>query len=139
MTSRPHEVFVDTGAWIALASVRDSFHQRAVLSWAHLEKAGTARATSVPVVMETFTFLERNTTRETALLWKQSIAEVSRLRVLDVSSRDLSLAWAWFERKDLHRLSAVDATSFVVMKREKIRTAFTYDHHFSSAGFRVLD
>ena len=35
-------------------------------------------------------------------------------------------------------LSAVDATSFVLMSHEKIRTAFTFDHHFATAGFHLI-
>jgi predicted nucleic acid-binding protein len=35
-------------------------------------------------------------------------------------------------------LSAVDATNFVLMEREGIRVAFAFDHHFASAGFRLV-
>jgi predicted nucleic acid-binding protein len=35
-------------------------------------------------------------------------------------------------------LSAVDAVSFVLMRRERIRTAFAFDHHFAAAGFRLV-
>lgn len=51
---------------------------------------------------------------------------------------DLEEAWPYFQRRDLHKLSAVDATSFVLMSHEKIRTAFTFDHHFATAGFRLV-
>jgi predicted nucleic acid-binding protein len=39
---------------------------------------------------------------------------------------------------DLHKLSAVDATSFAIMKRERIRLAYAFDHHFAAAGFRLV-
>jgi hypothetical protein len=29
-------------------------------------------------------------------------------------------------------------TSFAIMKRARMRVAFTFDHHFSALGFRVL-
>jgi predicted nucleic acid-binding protein len=32
----------------------------------------------------------------------------------------------------------VDATSFVIMKRTRIRTVFTFDRHFVVAGFRLI-
>jgi predicted nucleic acid-binding protein len=54
-----------------------------------------------------------------------------------VTPADLEEAWPFFQRRDLHKLSAVDATSFVLMAHEKIRTAFTFDHHFAVAGFRL--
>lgn len=131
-------VFIDTGAWIALALTRDPLHERAVQAWQGIQRSGTRLCTSVPVVLETFTFLERNTAREVALRWKDSLEELQRFRVLECSTRDVAQAWAYFKRKDLHKLSAVDATSFVLMKREKLREAFTFDHHFLLAGFRML-
>lgn len=130
-------VFVDTGAWIALALSRDPLHSRAREVWTSLEGAGARLLTSVPVILETFTFLDRNTQRDVALSWRDSLADVSGLRILTVTPADLEEAWPYFQRRDLHKLSAVDATSFVLMSHEKIRTAFTFDHHFAMAGFRL--
>ncbi len=131
-------VFVDTGAWIALAVTTDPMHRRAVETWDQLVRDGSRLTTSVPVVLETFTFLERNATREVALRWKDALPGVPFFRLLECSARDLTAAWSFFERRDLRKLSAVDATSFVVMKREKIRRAFTFDQHFATVGFRVV-
>ena len=36
------------------------------------------------------------------------------------------------------KVSAADATSFVLMTKAKIRTAFTFDYHFATAGFRIV-
>jgi predicted nucleic acid-binding protein len=36
------------------------------------------------------------------------------------------------------RQPAVDATSFAIMKRERIRLACTFDHHFAAVGFRLV-
>ena len=44
----------------------------------------------------------------------------------------------YFARRDLHKLSAVDATSFVLMTRNKIRRAFAFDHHFAKVGFQLV-
>jgi predicted nucleic acid-binding protein len=75
-------VFVDTGAWIALALTRDPLHARAAAAWPELLSAGAKLHTSVPVVIETFTFLDRNTTRQVALTWKESLSTVGKLRLL---------------------------------------------------------
>jgi len=42
------------------------------------------------------------------------------------------------KRPDLRKLSAVDATSFAIMKRAHMRLAFAFDHHFSVVGFRLV-
>jgi hypothetical protein len=73
----------------------------------------------VPVILETFTFLDRNTVRDVALAWRDSLSQVADLRILTVTPADLEEAWPYFQRRELHKLSAVDATSFVLMSHEK--------------------
>jgi predicted nucleic acid-binding protein len=130
-------VFVDSGAWIALAASRDPLHGRAREQWDQLRSAGAKLHTSVPVVIETFTFLDRNANRDVALAWKQSLDRLDSLKILACELRDLQQSWDYFKRSDLHKLSAVDATSFAIMKRSRIRFAFTFDHHFAVVGFRM--
>jgi predicted nucleic acid-binding protein len=130
--------FVDTGAWIALALMRDPLHAQAREQWEILRGAGARLHTSVPVVLETFTFLERNANRDVALTWKESIYKPGIVKLLPCEIRDLEQCWEYFRRNDLHKLSAVDATSFVIMRRARIRLAYTFDHHFAVVGFRLV-
>src|SRR5215204_4872238 len=96
-------VFVDTGAWIALALTRDPLHLRAVEAWELLHSTGAKLATSVPIILETFTFLDRNASRDVALSWKDGLAKVRRLRLIECTSRDLEASWDYFKRADLHK------------------------------------
>jgi len=130
--------FVDSGAWIALALSRDPLHGPAREHWEILQSAGAKLHTSIPVIIETFTFLERNANRDVALTWKSSIYRPGTVKILPCELRDLDQSWEYFRRKDLHMLSAVDATSFTIMKRARIRLAFAFDHHFAVAGFRLV-
>jgi len=120
-------VFVDSGAWIALALSRDPLHAQAREQWDLLRAAGARLHTSVPVIIETFTFLDRNANRDVALAWKDSVARPGTLNILPCDLRDLQRSWEYFRRSDLHKLSAVDATSFAIMKRARIRLAYTFD------------
>jgi predicted nucleic acid-binding protein len=131
-------VFVDSGAWIALALSRDPLHQQAREQWDRLQGAGAKLHTSVPIVLETFTFLDRNANRDVALTWKDSMYRARIVKILPCEPRDLEQSWEYFRRLDLHRLSAVDATSFAIMKRAGIRLAYTFDHHFAVIGYRVV-
>ena len=135
---RGEAVFVDSGAWIALALSRDPLHGRARDQWIQLQEAGAKLHTSVPVVIETFTFLDRNANRNVALAWKQEIYKADAVKILPCELRDLEQSWEYFRRSDLHKLSAVDATSFAIMKRARIRLACTFDHHFAVVGFRLV-
>jgi predicted nucleic acid-binding protein len=131
-------VFVDSGAWIALALSRDPLHRQAREQWDLLQGAAAKLYTSVPVIIETFTFLDRNANRDVALAWKDAIYKGGTVKILPCELRDLEQAWGYFRRHDLHKLSAVDATSFAIMKRAQIRLAYAFDHHFAVAGFRLV-
>ena len=131
-------VFCDSGAWIALALSRDPLHQAAVQQWELLQRSGAKLHTSIPLVIETFTFLDRNANRDVAMLWRESIYRPGMIKILPCELRDLEQSWEYFRRADLHKLSAVDATSFAIMKRTRIRWAYTFDHHFAAAGFKLV-
>jgi predicted nucleic acid-binding protein len=68
----------------------------------------------------------------------RSVRGLPHFRLCECGARDLSAAWRHFAQPGLHKLSAVDATNFVLMEREGIRVAFAFDHHFASAGFRLV-
>jgi len=104
----------------------------------HPQGRGAKLHTSLPVVIETFTFLDRNANRDVALLWKDSIYKAGTVKIVPCELRDLEQCWVYFRRRDLHKLSAVDATSFTIMKRAQIRIAYAFDHHFLTAGFRLV-
>ena len=131
-------VFVDSGAWIALALTRDPLHAQARELWEAVLGAGAKLHTSIPVVIETFTFLQRNANRDVALAWRDSVYKPGVVKILPCELRDLEQSWDYFRRATLHKLSAVDATSFTIMKRVRIRLAFTFDHHFAVAGFSLV-
>ena len=131
-------VFVDSGAWIALALSRDPLHEAAQEQWHLLHRTGARLHTSVPVVIETFTFLDRNANRDVALTWKEAVYKPGTVTIRPCELRDLEQSWEYFRRGDLHKLSAVDATSFAIMKRARIRLAYTFDHHFAVVGFRLV-
>ena len=138
MIRQGEPVFVDSGAWIALALSRDPLHAQAREQWDLLRAAGARLHTSVPVIIETFTFLDRNANRDVALAWKDSVARPGHFQHPSCDLRDLQRSWEYFRRADLHKLSAVDATSFAIMKRARIRLAYTFDHHFAVVGFRMV-
>jgi len=131
-------VFVDSGAWIALALSRDPLHVQAREQWDLLHGAGAKLYTSLPVVIETFTFLDRNANRDVALTWKEAVYQPGTVTMLPCELRDLEQSWEYFRRADLHKLSAVDATSFAIMKRQRIRLAYAFDHHFAVVGFGLV-
>jgi predicted nucleic acid-binding protein len=47
-------------------------------------------------------------------------------------------AWRWLRRHDEREYSFVDASSFAIMRRLRIRDALAFDGDFSAAGFREV-
>jgi predicted nucleic acid-binding protein len=92
---------------------------------------------SVPVILETFTYLQRKVSHDLAERWWVSLDEVQFLERVDCTVAELKAAMKYFGKKDLHKLSLVDATSFVLMRKHKLRVAFSFDTHFAAAGFRL--
>src|SRR5260370_38589698 len=99
-------VFVDSGAWIALALSRDPLHARAREQWDLLYGSGAKLHISVPVIIETFTFtsLDRNANRDVALTWKESICMPGTVKILPRELHDLEQSWEYFRRADLYKL-----------------------------------
>ena len=103
--------------------------------WDILLVAGAKRCASIPVVIETFTFLERNAHRDVALAGKETVYKPGTAKILPGELSELEKSWKYFSRVDLHKLSAVDATSFAIMTLSRIRVAVTFDHYFSAVAF----
>jgi len=131
------KVFVDTGGLLALALVHDPYHGRASEGWTALQRGGARACTSVPVIIETFTYLQRKIDRRVAESWSEGLAR-TRLEVLACEAVDLANAWQWLRRREMHKLSIVDATSFEILRKNKIRQVLGFDTHFAQAGFRLI-
>ena len=58
-----------------------------------------------------------------------------RVSVVLVDSAIDERAWDWLARHDERSYSYVDATSFEIMRRERIAEALAFDGDFSAAGF----
>lgn len=138
MIRAAERVFIDTGAFVALAERRDPEHERARAAWELLTRSRARLCTSVLVVAETFTFIDRRGSREAALRWRDSLRAGPNIDILDCRASHVERAWAWLHRKELHKLGMVDACSFVLMQEGKIGTAFAFDSHFAVAGFRYV-
>jgi predicted nucleic acid-binding protein len=69
---------------------------------------------------------------------EEAIYKPRAVKILPCELRDLQQSWEYFRRRDLHKLSAVDASSFATMRRTWIAPAYTFDHHFAVVGFRLV-
>jgi predicted nucleic acid-binding protein len=123
--------FVDTSYWVALRLRRDANHPDAVRLWS----PGQALLTTNHVVGETWTFLRRRDGHSSAVAFLDAVESADWLTVVQVDEGMEREARAWLRRHDERVYSFVEATSFVIMRRERLGEALAFDDAFNAAGF----
>jgi len=123
--------FVDISYWVAPRFRRDANHVVAVSLWA----PGQPILTTNQVVGETWTFLRRRDGHRSAVAFLDAVESADWLTVVHVEEATEREARAWLRRHDERVYSFVDATSFAIMRRERLREALAFDGDFSAAGF----
>ena len=96
--------------------------------------AGRLRTSNL-VLGETWTWLRRRVGHTAALSFVELANESPRLSIAMVDAAIDARAWEWLHRHDERAYSYVDATSFEIMRRERITEALAFDGGFSAAGF----
>ena len=87
------------------------------------------------VLGETWTLLRNRFGHTVALQFLATIERSSRVSVATVDAAIDEQAWEWLRRRDERAYSYVDATSFEIMRRERITEALAFDQDFTAAGF----
>ena len=129
--------FVDTSAFAALYHRTDEHHEHAKLIWASLRQQEAVLYTSRDVISETVTLVRRRTGYRQAVTCGNDLWENPVLNLLRSDTRQDREAWELFQQHADKEFSFVDCLSFVLMKEERIRAAFTFDRHFVQAGFET--
>ena len=124
--------FVDTSFWVALLLRRDPHHESARELWR--ADAG-ALLCSNHVVGETWTFLRRRSGHAPAVSFLEALQDSPRVSIEHVDQPTEDEALEWLRRHDEREYSFVDATSFAVMRRRRLKEALAFDGDFSAAGF----
>ena len=131
----PRRVFVDTGAWFAVQVPDDEWHGNAVGTLRALLAGAYALVTTNHVVGETYTLLRVVCGHAAAARFLDYLEETRRLERIFIQQETEARAFRLLRQHADQDFSFVDATSFAVMRAERIRHAFAFDKHFSTAGF----
>lgn len=128
-------VFVDTGAWFAIQVVDDASHAKACTALPGIIDASQSLVTSNLVVGETYTLLRISKGYTEARRFLETLGRSERLQRLFITEDLEQNAYEILHRYADHPFSFVDATSFALMRQQRIRYAFAFDAHFATAGF----
>ena len=124
--------FADTSFWYALQERRDRNHAEAA-DLARTER--TRVVTSNHIVGETWTLLVRRAGHQAAVGFLDRLGRLPNVDIVHVDLEAEAEAWQWLRRHDEREYSFVDATSFALMRRRRIREALAFDGDFNAAGF----
>ncbi len=124
--------FVDTSFWVGLRFARDGRHPDARAIWT----AGPGGLVTTELVLgETWTFLRRRAGHRDAQRFIVAVRQIETLTVRPIDEDLTAEAWRWLQRHDERSYSFVDATSFALMRRMRLREALAFDGDFTAAGF----
>lgn len=128
-------IFTDTGAWYAYFDEDDAHHDAAVQF---------IKALTVPLATSTYVFDELVTLTKAHLGQQEAVRCGDLLRreqiakLLRIEEADEQRAWEIFVGYNDKGFSFTDCTSFAIMERLNITTAFAFDKHFRQYGQFVI-
>jgi len=131
-------IFADTGAWVARFSVRDQYHKIASELWSGLKVSGERITTSDSVFVETVSLLTRKIGPHAANEAGRFMQNWKALQIIRASREDETAALLLLKKFADQDIGFVNCLSFVLMRRSRISTAFTFDRHFELAGFSLF-
>lgn len=131
-------IFVDTGSWYALADRTDQHHTRAVKKFPALFKRYSHLTTTNLVVAETYILIRRALGYQPAISFLNNLSSSPRITKIYSDTQLEFKAEKILEKYQDQDFSYTDAVSFAVMRELKIKEAFAFDRHFSTAGFVTI-
>lgn len=129
-------IYVDSSFWIARFLSRDRRHDEAVSL--HRAAGNVRVVTSNHVLGETWTFLRKRAGHRKSMAWLDALVGEPGVRVEPIGAELEAEAWGWLRAHDERSYSFVDATSFALMRKLRIREALAFDGDFAAAGFVEL-
>ena len=130
-------LFIDTGAFVATELPRDQYYQQSRQSWTQLSDSAIRLYSSEAVFQEVMMLLHHRGGVEFAIRWAEDHLQGNVITWLPIDAQVRRSALPWMKKFAGQAVSFVDATSFVLMRRENIRRVFGFDRHFVAAGFRL--
>ncbi len=124
-------IFIDTSAFFALVDRTDRFHDLAVR---FVESNQQFLTTSNLVAQETVTLIRMRLGHEQAVKAGKRLFEQEMVPLIRVTPADERKAWELLKRYADKRFSFTDCTSFVLMRRLGLQTAFAFDQDFRQFG-----
>jgi uncharacterized protein len=127
-------VFLDTSAFLAIENRRDTHHHQAVGFRDSCFKKGEAFLTTDYILDESYTLIRFRAGYRIAVQFGEALRGSRLLRIEHITPEVIEEAWHLFKNFSDHDFSFTDCTSFIVMERLQVQTAFSFDQPFKEYG-----
>jgi len=135
-------LFADSSAYIAYYNKRDRNHNKAI---SLVKRIRSGEFGSVIIYTSDYVFDEVVTTililtrnKDLAIKIGEAIRSSRITKIVKVDNEIFQKAWDMFKKYRDKLWSFTDCTSFVIMRKMNIKTAFTFDKHYKQAGFNTI-
>lgn len=128
-------VLLDTSFILALEDADDQHHKPAISFWRLFQKRPQPLIVTSYVFDETLTLVSRSLDHARAMAVSRRLRSSPSVDLLHIGMEDFTAGLEWFEQYDDKEFSFTDCVSFAEMRRVKLKTALTFDQHFTHAGF----
>lgn len=128
-------IFIDTGFVIALINKRDRYHKQARILADQYDRQPLLITDAI--LLEIGNALARGFKVEASEIIANFMIS-DEVKVVRLSPQLFDEAFALYRKYQDKEWSLVDCVSFVVMQKENITQALTFDRHFVQAGFEAL-
>lgn len=115
---------------------RDQWHANAVAAFHAVSSLKFYFVTTSFVLLECANHAARKPYRVEVTRMRKKLGMSGDLH--EPRPKELSMAWDEYEHQIVGTASVVDLTSFALMRRLRVKKAFTNDRHFTMAGFDIL-
>jgi predicted nucleic acid-binding protein len=129
-------IFLDASYLLALELTNDQNHQAAQSHWQQVIMDLSSFITTSYIFDEVVTYFNsRNHHAKARQVGNQLLLSPS-VQFIHVDESLFSLGWEYFQQYEDKRYSLTDSISFIVMQQHNIQVAYTFDQHFTQAGFQ---
>jgi len=133
------KIFIDSSAYIAYYNKRDENHEKAKN---FLDKIKSKEISPIIFYTSDYIFDEVLTTiialtgrKDLAIKVGNAIFSSKITKIIKVDSKIFNEAWELFKKYKDKTWSFTDCTSFIIMKINNIKRAFTFDEHYKQAEY----
>ena len=129
-------LFIDSSAFVALRSVEDPAHRRALQLMQAVGNDYAEFVTSHFIIAESITVISQKVSHHDAVDFRDH--DIADIRVMRITEELEYQAFEIFRNLTSKNVSFIDCTSFALMRSLGLTTAFAFDDHFKQHRFKLL-